>query len=89
MPRTPPNRPPTITPTSPIISVLRVPKMTRLRMSRPVLSVPNQCAALGRLHYLGEIGEVGIVGRDPRREQRRQHDRGEQQRGGRGHPVAR
>ena len=27
--------------------VLRVPKMTRLRMSRPVLSVPNQCSAPG------------------------------------------
>ena len=44
---TPPIRPPTITPTSPSISVLRVPKMTRLRMSRPVLSVPNQCSAPG------------------------------------------
>ena len=36
-----------MTPTRPSISVLRVPKMTRLRMSRPVLSVPNQCSSLG------------------------------------------
>ena len=39
--------PPTMTPTRPIISVLRAPKMTRLRMSRPAVSVPNQCVALG------------------------------------------
>ncbi|GBD28681.1 hypothetical protein HRbin31_00702 [bacterium HR31] len=51
-----PTRAPTVAPArdadSPTSNAVRAPKMRRLRMSRPKLSVPSQCRGLGGLNML-------------------------------------
>ena len=49
--------------------------MTRVRMSRPTSSVPNQCAADGGLRTSAQLVAMRIVGRDQRREQGEQRER--------------
>ena len=58
----------------------RVATTTRLKMSRPSWSVPNQCAADGGFSAMRGVAGQRIVGHDRRAEQRRQHDQREQRR---------
>ena len=66
------------TDTTPASSEARVPQITRDNTSRPISSVPNQCASARRLADRTPTRGHRIVRRDPRREQRehdeREHD---------------
>src|SRR3954454_3302444 len=50
------------TDTTPATSDARAPQMTRDRTSRPISSVPNQCAALGALRMAVQLVATGSYG---------------------------
>src|SRR6478672_7300639 len=50
------------TDTTPASSDARAPKITRDSTSRPISSVPNQCAALGALRIVAKLAATGSYG---------------------------
>ena len=67
--------------------LVRVPMMTRVKMSSPISSVPNQCdggwrlQALRQVHRAGGVGGVGDQPRTNRRQQQEQRDQGQAEQG--------
>ena len=50
------------TASSPTVSETRAPAMTRLKMSMPSWSVPNQCSGLGGFRALDMSVSMGLYG---------------------------
>ena len=71
------------TPMTAICRSMRVPQMTRERMSRPKLSVPNGCSQRRPLQPRRGVLDDRIVGRDQRRAERQDDERAEQDSAGR------
>ena len=70
------------TPMTAICRSMRVPQMTRERISRPKLSVPNGCSHDGALQPRRCVLGDRIVGRDQRRAKRQDDERAEEEHAG-------